>query len=438
MAVIAVFFNNTLRTSRMNNDYLIHHRVWLRYGMLLCGIIFLGAVIYWFVPSNDSDSNSAASETDTKKEILYWYDPMVPDQHFDKPGKSPFMDMELVPKYVNEESGASVTIDASIRQNLGMRTETVVFQQLASEMRAAGYIAMDEHRIYSVPVRSGGYVEKLWVKAVGDRVVAGQKVAEVFSPELIIAQREYLTLLESPSSTKTESLRTSAIRKLERLGMVKQEIADIAEKKLPLERVGIYAPRDNFSSGHVMNLDLREGAKIENGQSLMLIADLNRVWQIIEIPEREARHIHIGQKAKIHLTSSPDAAIQGEVDYIYPEIDVATRSLRVRVSLPNPKHQLRPGQYAETVISSSPRKVLMVPSAAVIRTGVRNVVIVQESNHFRPVQVTTGNEQDGRTEIISGLNAGETVIVSGQFLIDSEASLSGVLARMSSDTSTQP
>ncbi|MBK8289410.1 MAG: efflux RND transporter periplasmic adaptor subunit [Cellvibrionales bacterium] len=368
-----------------------------------------------------------------EKKILYWYDPMVPDKHFDKPGKSPFMDMELVPKYASVEvnntadTSPAVIVSRTMQQQLGIRSAAAQREEMSIVVRASGQLTLDETRMADVAVRADAYIEQLLVRAVGEHVERGQKIASIYAPALQVAQAEYLLAMNHGSgANRTDSVFPEAKIRLLKLGMAEQDIAELTRTRQVLPRVGIYAPID----GLVMMLAAREGGSVNNSETLMQIANHATLWQIINVPERYAQQIHVGQTAEIKLDSNSATVIHGNVQYIYPELDTATRSLRVRIALDNPDGKLLPGMYGQTTLQTSPRSVLSIPTEAVIATGTRNVVIVQDGNKFRPATVITGLEQDGKTEIISGLNEGELVVVSGQFLIDSEATLSGVLARM--------
>lgn len=359
-----------------------------------------------------------------EKKILYWYDPMVPDKHFDKPGKSPFMDMELVPKYASVANAAAdtspaVDVDTRMQQQLGIRTATVQSKDMASVIHASGRLTVDEKQMASATVRTDGYVEELHVRAVGEHVEKGEKLASIYAPQLQTAQAEYLLALHNGALPESRT-------RLLRLGMAEQDIAALTSSQKILPRIGLYAP----ISGFVMELAVREGSSVTAGMAVMQIAAHHSVWQIIEVPERYAQDVHIGQQADITLDSQPGAVLHGSVQYIYPELDNSTRSVRVRIVLDNTDRKLMPGMYAQTTLLTQARNVLSVPTEAIIATGTRTVVIVKEKNHFRPAAVVTGIEQNGETEIISGLHADEIVVTSGQFLMDSEASLSGVLARM--------
>lgn len=379
-------------------------------------------------------------QDDSGKTVKYWYDPMVPDQKFDKPGKSPFMDMQLEPKYANTGSNgqegagedSSVAISSQTAQNLGIRLEKVSTKSFGESFSAVGRIEPDERRFYAVQTRIPGFVERLSVRAVGDPVSKGQKIAEIYAPELLAAQQEYLALLTLNDVDSDNSLKQAARSRLKLLGMSEGEVAAITKTGKSSPRFGVYAP----ASGVLTELGVREGGQIMTGSSFMQISDLSQVWVIAEIPERDAARLKLGLAAEVQLQSLPGEVFKGKVDYLYPMLNEASRTIQVRIELPNKGNRLRPGMYTNIAFTGQTHEALSVSSESIIATGKRKIVIVKEgdlkkSGGYRPVDITTGQERDSSTEILSGLTEGEEVVVSGQFLIDSEASLSGVLARLS-------
>lgn len=398
-------------------------------------LTMMGTWQFWHyhssVPPRTSHEVKAAP---TAPKILYWYDPMVPEQKFDKAGKSPFMDMELVPKYADNvadhAANTGVTINADVVQNLGIRVVSVQKSQFSQDISAVGRLEVDEHRLYAIQTRSAGFVEHLWVRAVGDTVRAGQKVADVYAPELLAAQQEYLALLTLSDINDIDTLRQAARQRLRLLGMNEGEINTISQTGRANPRIGIYAS----ASGVVTELLVREGGQLLPATNLMQIADLSSLWLLLELPERDAARLKIGDAVEAWLESLPLQRIKGHLDYLYPSLDNTTRSVRVRVVLANPSGQLKTGMFATASLAGQRREVMTVPSEAVISTGTRTVVIIKDGQHFRPVAIQLGTEQNGLSEVTQGLNVGEKVVSSGQFLIDSEASLNGVLARLSSHT----
>ena len=382
-------------------------------------------------PLSQPISNGVAQD-DSGKTVKYWYDPMVPNQKFDKPGKSPFMDMQLEPKYAetaaagsSEEAG--VSISSQTAQNLGIRLAKVEIKSFGESFSAVGRIEPDERRFYVVQTRISGFVERLYVRAVGDPVHKGQKIAEIYAPELLAAQQEYLTLLTLNQIDADSSLKQAARNRLKLLGMVEGEIAAITKTGKPSPRFGVYAP----ATGVLTELGVREGGQLMSGSSLMQISDLSQVWLIAEVPERDAARLKLGIEADVQLQSMPSETIKGKVSYLYPTLNEVSRTLQVRIELPNKTRQLRPGMYANVAFTGQTHEALSVPTESIIATGKRKIVIVKESSGYRPVELTTGQESDSFTEVLNGVSEGEEVVVSGQFLIDSEASLSGVLARLS-------
>lgn len=364
------------------------------------------------------------------KTVKYWYDPMVPNQKFDKPGKSPFMDMQLEPKYANESSDGEeggVAISSQTAQNLGIRLAKVSTKSFGESFSAVGRIEPDERRFYAVQTRIPGFVERLYVRAVGDPVSKGQKVAEIYAPDLLAAQQEYLALLGLTSVDSDNSLKQAARNRLKLLGMTEGEITAITKTGKSSPRFGVYAP----SSGIVTELGVREGGQLMAGSSLVQISDLSQVWMIAEVPERDAVRLKPGMTADVQLQSLPGEVFKGKVGYLYPMLNDTSRTLQVRIELPNKGNHLRPGMYANVEFTGQTHEALSVPTETIIATGKRKIVIMKETNGYRPVEITTGQERDNYTEILNGLTEGEEVVASGQFLIDSEASLSGVLARLS-------
>lgn len=320
-----------------------------------------------------------------------------------------------------------MAISSQTAQNLGIRLEKVSTKSFGESFSAVGRIEPDERRFYAVQTRMPGFVEKLSVRAVGDPVRKGQKVAEIYAPEILAAQQEYLTLTTLSQVDADGSLKQAARSRLKLLGMSEGEIVAITRAGKVSPRFGVYAP----ANGVLTELGVREGAQLMLGTSLMQITDLSQVWLVAEVPERDAARLKPGLDAEVQLQSMTGETFKGKVSYLYPMLNEASRTLQVRVELPNKGNRLRPGMYANVAFTGQTHEALSVSSESIIATGKRKIVIVKEANGYRPVEVTTGQERDSCTEILSGLSEGEDVVVSGQFLIDSEASLSGVLARLS-------
>jgi membrane fusion protein, copper/silver efflux system len=369
---------------------------------------------------------STASAASTERKVLYWHDPMVPGARFDKPGKSPFMDMQLVPVYADEGAGAQggVSISPRTQQNLGLRTAEVVRGSLAPSIDAVGSVAWNERSVAVVPARANGYVEKLNVRAVFDPVLRGQVLAELYVPEWVAAQEEFLSV-RGMQGTDLAAIVDGARQRMRQAGMTEAQIVKVEHAGSVQARVSITAP----ISGVISELGTREGAAVAMGTPLFRINGLNTVWVNAEVPEAQAAQVRPGNA--VTATTSGGEPLQGKVGAVLPEINATTRTLKVRVELPNPKRQLVPGMFATLHFKPPARAdALLIPSEALIATGERNLVMVaKENGSFMPVEVERGLEVDGQTEIRKGLQAGQRVVLSGQFLVDSEASLKGVLAR---------
>ena len=400
-------------------------------GVLLVATIG-AAMLFWRerdepLTRPPTQSNEAIVQDDSGRRVLYWYDPMMPQQRFDEPGKSPFMDMQLVPKYADESNTSSVQVTPSVQQNLGMRFARAERSPIGNRIKAVARLEVNERALHAVPSRVSGYVERLQVRAVGDPVKQGQLIAQIYSSELLSAQQEFLALHNAQNLSDRADFATAARQRLRLLGMATSEIEALERSGEAAVRFGVYSP----ASGFVMEIATREGGTIQSGATLVSIADLSSLWLIAEVPERDATSIRPGDEVRATLAARSHEPIVAKVDTVYPTLNTESRTARVRIVVPNEKGTLRPGMLANVAISAAKRESLTVPSEAIIYTGTRSIVIVKEETAFRPADVQVGAELGDRTEILSGLQEGEQVVASGQFLIDSEASLSGVLARLS-------
>lgn len=366
------------------------------------------------------------------RKVLYWYDPMVPQKHFDTPGKSPFMDMPLVPMYDEPQSQpGSVSIDPRMIQNLGVRTTKAKMGVLPRELNTVAEVQPDERRIMVVQSRVAGWVERLRVKALNDPVRKGELLAQVYAPDLLGAQEEYLLLRKDESDPE---LVRAAREKMRLLGISERQIEQLTQTGRAQTRIAFYAPID----GIVSDLGVREGARVSPGMSLFSLTDLSTVWVTAEIPESEGQWLRRGDAATISL---PDGtAYAGTVDYVYPEIAEVTRTIAARIHLANPNGILRPGMFVRALLQAkAAQPVLLVPTEAVIRDGRDNMVIVADGGgRFHPVRVEVGADADGRTEIRRGLMAGQTVVTSAQFLIDSESNIRAGLDRLQGPAAAGP
>lgn len=371
-----------------------------------------------------------AGDTDpaTGSKILYYHDPMVPGNKFDKPAKSPFMDMMLVPVYAESDADqGKVTISPRIQQSLGVRTALVGEGALAPQLSATGSIAFNERDQATVQARATGYVERLHVRATLDRVSQGQPLAELYVPDWVAAQEEFLAIRRMQGSSLA-SLVDGARQRMRQAGMGEAQIRQVEASGKAQPRFTVTAP----IGGVVVELLAREGMTVMPGATLFRINGLSTVWANAEVPQSQSALLQPGAKVQARSPAAPGAVFEGKVQAIVPEVNPATRTLKARLELANPGWRLLPGMLVTMQFSGlRAGKALLVPSEAVIQTGRRTVVMLAEDGgHFRPVDVDAGIESGGQTEIRRGLQAGQRVVVSSQFLIDSEASLKGVEARL--------
>ena len=366
----------------------------------------------------------------TGKKILYYHDPMVPGNKFDKPAKSPFMDMMLVPVYADSDGdgdGSKVTVSPRIQQNLGVRTALVTEGTLSPQVAAVGSIAFNERDQAIVQARATGYVERLHVRATLDRVARGQALAELYVPEWIAAQEEFLSVRRM-RGTELAPLVDGARQRMRQVGMSEAQIALVERSGRAQPRITLAAP----IGGVVTELMAREGMTVMAGATLFRINGLSTVWANAEVPESQSALLRPGAKVQAISQAVPGTKFEGKVQAILPEVNAITRTLKARLELANPNGALVPGMFVQMqFMDTRDQKALLVPTEAIIQTGKRTVVMLAEDNgRFRPVDVEIGIESGGQTEIRRGLQLGQRVVVSSQFLIDSEASLKGVEARL--------
>ena len=376
-----------------------------------------------------ASAGSASAEPQPGRKILYWHDPMVPGQKFDKPGKSPFMDMQLVPVYADEGEGGgpAVRVDPALQQNLGIRTAEVTRGGIDSPFEAVGSVAYNERDVALVQARSNGYLERLYVRAPLDPVRKGQALAELYVPDWIAAQEEYLSVRLMGASAPA-GLLDAAAQRMRLSGMSDAQIALVERSNHAQARLTIAAP----IGGVISELTAREGMTVMNGAPLFRINGTSTVWVNADVPESMASAVRPGMVAQVSSAALPNERFSGKVTAILPQVDAATRTLKARIEVANPQSKLVPGMFANVAFSSpSAADKMLIPAEAVIRTGKRNLVMVAgEKGRFAPVEVELGQEGGGRVEVRKGLEVGQKVVTSGQFLVDSEASLKGIEARL--------
>jgi Cu(I)/Ag(I) efflux system membrane fusion protein len=367
----------------------------------------------------------------TGRKVLYYHDPMVPGNKFDKPAKSPFMDMMLVPVYAGADGDeGKVTVSPRVQQNLGLRTAEVVEGTLSKQVSAVGSIAFNERDQVIVQARATGYIERLHVRATLDAVRRGQPLAELYVPDWIAAQEEFLSVLRMRGSD-LDPLVDGARQRMRQVGMIDEQIRLVESTGRTQPRITLTAP----IGGVIVELMIREGMAVMPGATLFRINGLRTVWAQAEVPESQAALVRPGARVQARSPAVPGKVFDGKVQAILPEVTASTRTLKARMEIANPGVSLMPGMFVSMQFTDArAERALLVPSDAVIETGRRSVVMLAEDKgRFRPVEVEAGIESGGQTEIKRGLQAGQRVVVSSQFLIDSEASLRGLEARLNDE-----
>jgi len=393
------------------------------FATIIVAAVVVGIVVgrSWAPVGETKMSESGSAE----REVLYWVAPMDPNYRRDESGKSP-MGMELVPVYADDVDAVpgTVKIDPTVINNLGVRTVRAEKGPLSRRIETVGYINFDEDTLQHVHTRVDGWIEKLAVTATGDPVEKGQLLFELYSPTLVNAQQEYLVAVRSNNSI----LLSASKDRLIALGVTESEIARLQRNKSPSQRVRVYAETD----GVIAHLGVREGIYVTPATEVMSVARLDRVWVHAEVFERQSAWVEPGQQAAVELDYLPGKLWQGTVDYVYPELDAKTRTLRVRIRFENEGEVLRPNMFARvTLFGTETDPVVHVPREALIRGGsVNRVVLSLGEGRFRAQPVEIGIESGDRVAIINGLSAGDHVVSSGQFLIDSEANIESALSRM--------
>ncbi|MFZ3321459.1 MAG: efflux RND transporter periplasmic adaptor subunit [Usitatibacter sp.] len=400
---------------------------------LVVAALVLAAAGYglWSLGRSQGMKMAAPAAPAQKKQVLYWHDPMVPGPRFDKPGKSPFMDMELVPVYDEGGADEGIAVSSRLQQNLGMRAAEVVEGDVTPKLEAVGSVAWNDRDVALVQARANGFLEKLYVRAPLDAVRKGDALAELYVPDWVAAQEEFLSIRRMQGAG-TGALLDAARQRMRLAGMTDEQIRLVETEGAVHARVTIAAP----ITGVVGELAAREGMTVTAGTQLFRINGLSTVWVNAELPEGIASQVRVGQAVEARVAALADDRFAGRVGAVLPEVNAVTRTLKVRIEIANPTGRLAPGMFATIDFApASKRTALLVPSEAVIQTGARSIVVLSEAGadgkpRFRPVDVETGVESQGMTEIRKGLERGQKVVASGQFLIDSEASLKAAATRL--------
>ncbi|MBE3657908.1 efflux transporter periplasmic adaptor subunit [Vibrio navarrensis] len=373
-------------------------------------------------------SAMAATDNKASHEPLYWVAPMDPNYKRDKPGKSP-MGMDLIPVYADDLAGANdkpgtVKIDPSVENNLGVKTATVELAKLSPRIETVGYIAFDESQLWQTNVRVSGWVEKLYINAVGEQVKKGEVLFTLYSPELVKAQEELL----NAKRTGRDGLVKGATERLLSLGVDREQINQVIRRGKASQTIEIKA----LANGVIASLNIREGGYLSPAQAVISAGPLNEVWVDAEVFERQAHWLTNGSQASMTLDVLPGKAWQGEVDYVYPILDPKTRTLRMRLKFANPNGELKPNMFANITLQPvSDSEVLTVPKSSVIRSGgMTRVVLAEGEGKYRSARIETGREADDKVEVLQGLNQGDRIVTSAHFMLDSESSQSADLSRI--------
>lgn len=349
-----------------------------------------------------------------------------------EPGSCPICGMDLVEKTAQPKISGQpiISVSSEIQQTMGLRTAPVTLDHLKTSISSTARLAYDESQLVHIHPRADGWMEKLLVKSEGDPVAKGQHLGDFYSPDILSAQVDFIIALGNPQSQSKLRL-DKARNRLRLLGVPETTIKRIEKRRQPQNTIPVFAPAD----GIITRLTAREGMFISTKDAMFTIADLSRIWVLADIYEQDLARLKLGDTAEILLDAYPGRNWQGKLEYLYPELDARTRTLPIRLVVENPEGVLHPNMYARVNINTTQRpKVLSVPRDALIITGTREAVIVALGDgKFQPVDVLSGLHQDDRVEIRQGLKAGDEVVVSGQFMIDSEASLQASFQRLSGE-----
>ncbi len=380
---------------------------------------------------------NTASTNSGERKILYWRAPMDPNEIYDEPGKSK-MGMDLVPVYEDQAGGSGiVSIDPVVVQNMNVKTAVVESRSLSSKVVTNAVLTTNEKTEYIVTTRVNGYIEKLYVNYTGQVVNKGQKLMDIYSPELVAAQQELLTALnyqKAVNNTSFNSVRESgdellknSIRKLELLQMSENDIEKLKETKEVKTYVTLFAQ----NSGTVLEKNVLDGQKIMAGMPLLKIANLSNLWLTADVYEYELVNINEGAKAEIRFNYLPGKVYEGKVSFIYPTLESKTRTAKIRIDVPNPEGKLKPSMFANVVINGKDLGVNpVIPENAVLRGGRKDIVIVSLGDgKFKPQEVTLGGYADGYYQVLKGLSEGNEIVTSAQFLIASESNLRAAVSQ---------
>ena len=404
--------------------------------LLLSGGFFIGQSLAQknhATEKPNSENSNAENSKSKQKRVLYWYDPMVPNQHFDQPGPSPFMDMELVPKYAEGKDNSddpALSINPNITQNLGMRLAKVETIALAKELNATGTLKFNQRTAAVVQLRSLGFVEKVWPLAVGDIVAKGQPIAAFLMPEWASAQYEYLAV----NTTGDKHLLHSARIRMELLGMPQAAINALEKSGKVQQKFIVRAP----IAGAIQQLNVKSGMTLNSGETLVRINNLDQLWLDAALPEDQASAFKAGDSAVFYpntniYNSNSSQLLTGTIEALLPSVNTSSRTVTARILVDNRALTLKPGATGRVLLRSQPEPKtfgLALPTEAILHSGPKAMVLLAlGEGKFRPAQIQIGAELGDKTLVLSGLSEGQDVVASAQFILDSEASLLGIRAQ---------
>lgn len=386
----------------------------------------------------------ASDEKSGERKVLYWYDPMHPAYKSDKPGIAPDCGMNLVPKYEDEVEAmkdmppGSVMLSSEKQQLIGVRTAEVRRERLTRTIRTVGRVESDETKIGRIHVKIAGWVDQVYVDFVGKLVEKGQPLFSLYSPELVSTQQEYLIARRGQQylgdssyaevAKGADSLLRAARDRLRLWDITDDQIRKLEETGEVSRTMTLYSP----ISGFVMHRNLFEQTYVNPDAQLYEIADLSTIWVYVDIYQYEVPYVQLGQKATMRLSYSPGKSYTGKVTYVYPTLDPKTRTVKVRLEFPNPNFELKPDMYADVELQIDYGVQTLVPAEAVLDSGVRQIVfLTKPGGFFIPQEITVGARLEGQFIVLGGLKPGDTIVTSGNFLIDSESRLSSATGGMS-------
>jgi Cu(I)/Ag(I) efflux system membrane fusion protein len=383
-----------------------------------------------------ASATTTAANAKTERKVLYYRNPMGLPDTSPVPKKDP-MGMDYVAVYDGEEPDSSsnqIKISTDKVQKLGVRSEPAAMRALDKVVKAVGRIEVDERRVFAIAPKFEGWVEQLFVNATGQPVSKGQPLFEVYSPELVSAQREYAIANEAVKSLKDagadaqasmQRLADSSLARLKNWDISEEQVRALAQSGEARRTLTFRSP----VSGIVMEKKAVQGMRFMPGDALYQIADLSSVWIVADVYEQDIGLVRTGSKAKVSIDAYPDQSFEGRITYVYPTLKAETRTVAVRLEIANPRQQLKPAMFAQVELPVGGRgKVLTVPISAVIDSGTRRIVLVQlAEGRFEPREVKLGSRTDDYVEVKDGVKDGENVVVAANFLIDAESNLKAVV-----------